>query len=72
MIEVGDRVRFTAKFLRSTGQYTGEPAPTSYGPFARGEVLNIIPLSGTTLLAEIKWDDTFRSKVNIDNLEKCR
>ncbi len=26
VIQVGDRVRMTAKFLRSTGQYTGDEA----------------------------------------------
>jgi len=32
---VGDRVQFATRWLRSTGQFTGDPAPCSWGPFAR-------------------------------------
>lgn len=64
---VGDRVRFTAAFLRSTVQYTGPEAPCSYGPFARGKVVS---MSGSTDLVRVLWDDGYEKPVNRFNLER--
>jgi hypothetical protein len=62
-ITVGDRVGYSAAFLRSTGQYTGT------APFRRGVVQSIdAPAPGFTL-AQIKWDGEHDpTSVNIKNL----
>lgn len=52
----GDRVAFTREFLRNTGQFTGKPAPTNFGPFARGTVMESEDLAGTVLV-RVMWDD---------------
>jgi len=52
-IEVGTRVRFSRKFLKSTGQFTGPV------PFRRGVVtkLTVLGKGGVLpMLAEIAWD----------------
>ena len=67
----GQRVRFTAPFLRSTGQYTGPDEPTSIGPFARGMVTDG-DLGGLSpaRFAMVKWDDGRENLVNVSNLER--
>lgn len=69
MVKPGERVRFNVAFLRSTGQYTGDEAPTHWGPFARGVVLNTEPLGPETVLAIVRWDDGETTRVNTANLE---
>ena len=48
-IQIGDRVAVSARFLRSTGQFTGEIC------FVRGQVTNLKPL-GEITLATIAWE----------------
>jgi hypothetical protein len=64
-ITVGDRVGYSAAFLRSTGQYTGT------APFRRGVIQSIDePAPGFTL-AQIQWDgESDPSSVNIKNLAR--
>lgn len=66
-VKVGDRVRFTAPFLRSSGQYTGPEAPACYGPFARG----VVTVVGD-FCVQVEWDDGTLSGCNPGNLERCR
>jgi hypothetical protein len=62
-IEVGDRVRYSVRFLRSIGAYTGVL------PFAQGIVVEMLPLSRETTLARIQWDRSdIPDKVNTANL----
>ena len=44
----GDKVAYSARFLRSTGQYTGDI------PFLRGEIVAVEPL-GEPQLCTIQW-----------------
>jgi hypothetical protein len=67
---VGDRVRFTVGFLRSTGQYSGPEAPTSFGPFARGRVIADVEKMPDFRL--VKWDNGRETPVLAANLERCR
>ncbi|WP_422923201.1 hypothetical protein [Singulisphaera sp. PoT] len=63
---MGDTVRYSAQWLRSTGQYAGDIC------HARGEVTEIKPL-GETTLATIAWDTpNIPERVNVANLEKTR
>jgi hypothetical protein len=66
-LKVGDRVKLSRDFLRNTGQMTGPRAPTSYGPFARGEIIELTTI-GPLPIAVIEWDDKHVSKVNVGNL----
>lgn len=51
-IATGDRVRYSAKFLRSVGLFTGPI------PFAIGTVENLAPFgSPGRYLATVKWDN---------------
>jgi hypothetical protein len=70
-LQVGDRVQFSAKFLRSTGQYTGPV------PFLKGTIEEIQPLGAgkdPLMLATIKWegdpDEEEPKRVNVKNLKK--
>lgn len=63
-IQAGDEIAYTAAFLRSTGQYTGDV------PQAKGRVTALVPL-GETMLAEIVWDTPdLPRRVHIANI--CR
>jgi hypothetical protein len=53
----GDRVKFAVTFLRSTGQYYGDPAPCSSGPFARGTVDEVLELEFGRQAVYVVWDD---------------
>ncbi len=65
-INIGDTVRYTRLFLRSTGEHTGAI------PFARGIVTNLETLSDWTL-ASIAWGDPeVPERVNTFNLETYR
>ena len=67
--EPGQRVRLHTQFLRDTAQYTGEPAPTSWGPFATGYVLDSAPLSGGRSFVSVMWADGDDHHVLNSNLE---
>ena len=61
-INVGDTVAYSSKFLRSIGEVTDDM------PFARGIVLELIPL-GQTTLARIEWNTIdLPMEVNVLNL----
>jgi hypothetical protein len=51
---------------------SGPAAPTSVGPFVRGTVTAIAPLSlgSPLLLASVSWADGATSQVNVANLER--
>lgn len=72
-LKVGDRVRYSTKFLRSISAYTGDL------PFARGEIEELKPIGRSELLiATIKWDRAYGGgdegsaarKVLVSNLER--
>lgn len=68
----GTRVRFSANFLRSTGQYAGPDAPTHVGPFARGTVTAVEPFPGQRyVLVRVRWDDGHDAPAALCNLEPC-
>lgn len=64
MIEVGNKVRYTAAFLKSIGAYTG---PTG---FMTGEVQSIKDL-GSLTIATVKWDDGDEGGCNVKCLIQC-
>jgi hypothetical protein len=70
-LQNGDTVRFSRSFLQSLAMLSGPAAPTSVGPFARGTVTAIAPLSpgSPLLLATVRWADGHTSEVNVANLE---
>jgi hypothetical protein len=75
-IQVGDRVRLTAKFLRSTGQYTGPEAQsvwTVVGIEGRWAVTNQEHMSNLFSPEELAADPTlaFR-RIGLDNLQKAK
>jgi peroxiredoxin len=70
-IVVGDRVRFTKAFLQSTVQYTGPEAPCSHGPFAKGTVMEVLPMVDTNICM-VAWDGGDDYGVLAPNLEICR
>lgn len=51
---------------------SGPPAPTSLGPFARGTVTAIEPLSTSSplLMATVAWADGDSTQMNVANLER--
>jgi hypothetical protein len=62
-IQVGDQVKYSVKFLRSIGAYTGTM------PFSKGHVKEINKLGKDLSIATIEWNfpDT-PWKVNVKNL----
>ena len=70
-LQIGVTVRFTRSFLQSIAMVTGPAAPTSLGPFARGKVTAIAPISpcSSLVLATVAWADGEQSQVNLLNLE---
>ena len=63
-IRIGDRVAYSASFLRRTGQFTGD------APHARGVVHNLVAL-GSTTLADIEWGrPDLPARVNVANLSR--
>jgi hypothetical protein len=71
-LQIGDTLRFTRTFLQSLAMGSGPVAPTSLGPFARGTVVAIAPLSSGSalLLATVDWADGESTQVNVVNLER--
>lgn len=57
MLNLGDRVRFTKKFLRSSGMVAGPEAPTDVGPWARGEVVKLTPWTEGRQIVTVLWDN---------------
>lgn len=68
-MRIGDRVRFKAEWLRSTGSFTGPV------PFARGTVTRIEPLHRSERsVVWVQWDEAegVPPKALNVNLEVCR
>jgi hypothetical protein len=64
--------RFSRGFLQSLAMLSGPAAPTSVGPFVRGTLTAIAPLSpgSSLLLATVSWADGVTTQVNVANLER--
>lgn len=62
-IALGDKVAFSAAFLRSTGQFSGRT------PALRGTVAAIEDLGGC-VLALVQWHDGTEFRVNVKNLAR--
>ena len=66
-IQVGDLVRYSAEWLRSTCQYAGDIA------HAKGRVTALQVLSPEVVLATIDWGNTdIPERVNVRNLQRVR
>ena len=67
-LQSGDTVRFTKAFLQSLAMESGPDAPTSLGPFARGTVTAIAPLTprSSLVLATVPWADDETTQVNLE------
>ena len=64
-INIGDKVCYSANYLRSTGQYTGDI------PFARGIVTELKSYGDDFIIATIDWeDDRIPVTVNVENLSR--
>jgi hypothetical protein len=65
-IAVGDTVAYSAAWLRSTGQYTGDI------PRAKGKVVDLTVLSPDVTLAIVDWggNPEIPTRINVRNL--CR
>ena len=64
-INIGDKVCYSANYLRSTGQYTGDI------PFARGIVTKLKDYGDDFILATISWNnEDVPAKVNVKNLSR--
>jgi hypothetical protein len=71
-LDTGVRVKFSAPFLRSTGQYAGPDAPTSEGPWARGTVSEVRRYATCPPIVAVEWDNGRITRVLAPNLERCR
>ena len=67
-IQVGDKVAYSASWLRSTGQMAGDIG------HARGVVTGLKVLSEDVVLAEVDWggDPEVPTKINVKNLARVR
>jgi hypothetical protein len=63
-LKIGDRVGYSASFLRSTGLYAGEE------PFMRGTVTAFEDISQGFVLAVVDWGHGHSRKVNVKNLAR--
>ena len=65
-LSIGDRVAYSAEWLRSTGQITGDIG------HAKGVITKLANLSKETVLAHIKWENNaeFPGRVNVKNLAR--
>lgn len=70
-LRVGSAVRFALAHLRATMQYSGPDAPTSYGPHARGTVLEVRRHGGLRgpAVCRVQWADGRVTSVLETNLE---
>jgi hypothetical protein len=67
VFNIGDRVRYSATFLRSIGCYSGTL------PFARGTITAVKNYSKSFAIATIDWQNPdVPEKVNVGNLERCK
>ena len=63
-LKQGDRVAYASRFLKNTGQHTGDI------PFARGTITGFTPI-GTSQLAQVVWDrEGIPGKVLVSNLSR--
>jgi hypothetical protein len=63
-LQLGDRVAYSSRFLKNTGQHTGDI------PFARGTITRLT-LIGNSQLAHIDWDrEGIPGKVLVANLSR--
>ena len=65
----GDRVRYKPDYLERTGQFVDTPgpeAPCSWGPRARGIVLD----RDRRRLAHVRWEDGLVTTVLVQYLER--
>jgi hypothetical protein len=64
-LKIGDRVGYSAAFLRSTGQFTGRK------PFLRGTIIGIEEIAPGTQFAGVIWDCSLDPrKVNVKNIAR--
>ena len=64
-LAIGDRVAYSAAFLRSTGQQTGD------APFLRGVVEKLDKIGDSLVLATVAWNDPeWPKRVAVANLAK--
>ena len=65
-LKIGDKVAYSAKFLRSVGAFCGPMG------FARGKIIGIKALSSECQIATIEWDKDadMPQKVNVANIAK--
>jgi len=61
-VQIGDRVAYSAKWLRNTGQVAGDIG------HARGVVVALESPTPDWTLATIEWNGDFPEKVNVINL----
>lgn len=68
----GARVQISGAHLRQTGQFVGDPAPTSHGPFARGKITAFDEeyIEGKRL-AWVMWDDGNLRRIRPEVLWPC-
>ena len=63
-VQIGDRVAYSAKWLRDTGQVAGDIG------HARGVVVALESPTPDWTLATIQWNGDFPDTVNVANLAK--
>jgi hypothetical protein len=64
-LNIGDRVGYSAAFLRSTGQFTGRK------PFLRGTIIGIEEIAPGTEFAGVIWDGSLEPRsVNVKALAR--
>jgi hypothetical protein len=65
-LEHGDRVAYASRFLKNTGQHTGDI------PLARGTITGFTPM-GQSQLANVVWDrEGIPGKILVSNLSRVR
>lgn len=64
--EVGERVAYSAEWLRNTGQVA---SADDIGHW-KGKIVEIKPLGTDIILATVLWDHGDSMKVNVKNLAK--
>lgn len=63
-IQVGDRVAYRVRWLRSVGLCHSDAAR------ARGVVTEMKPLGRSLILARVNWDSDMPERVNVENLAR--
>ena len=62
VFKIGDKVKYSVRFLRSIGAYTGDL------PFARGIVLEVKNQAYSPALVTVQWNNDAPCKVLASNL----